>query len=709
MLRKGALESGLGEIILTVLVAAVISGAMFGPLGSRIGEGFQEAEQFTDLTTQVTVSDSETLGDLAQYSFYRAWNCDKVEETTFKGLTSTNITDTGQLPCAGAGGTTASSVQNLYSNTGNDMEGKYSRVNFVVNETVTLKTGQGFGPDDGKSAVLLGVSTGEGTGKAGYSDYVRGSCSAYDPGVWRDWGGSWEEKGPPYSFQTLFFKNGGGTDRIVKHGNGATIEDIYSDRDKPKGLYCLPLPTQGSRLTKPVPETGFPDYSESLVTQSSSGVNYDSTGGNSVEVKLCPGDKGYVETRKGYPTSTGESTGNIGSTNNNNLYGMIQITQMNSSCSVDGPTNPLQPYEGKMSGSQLYIRSDAPGAGSPGPTYPNTHSFELRDIGNAEGTSPEDKDVVDATGDRCQIYMREKDVAELDIGQASYKEGVKIDASGQQISGLPGHEVQMSDTGDPGGDPNLYDIWELSGQEISSSGVLQKSFGGGDGENALYGDLLCANPDSQKEYAQWHVCYEGQQMTSLDIRGEYWSCDTESGEWTSTELSYPQTVTSDYSNYFPPNQESEVIAENEDGSYTFTPSESQDDDHIFYDGNIPSGDKTLIIRFEFSEAGHVRFDLNNQDSVENPATYNPPAYVETDSNKEVSKAIGNQDEETIREYELGKTHTLRFVREADSTRITWNGELLEEGLSRDWHKLQIESWNQFTPPEVEIKEVKIEK
>ena len=698
MLRKGALESGLGEIILTVLVAAVISGAMFGPLGSRIGEGFQEAEQFTDLTTQVTVSDSETLGDLAQYSFYRAWNCDKVEETTFKGLTSTNITDTGQLPCAGAGGTTASSVQNLYSNTGNDMEGKYSRVNFVVNETVTLKTGQGFGPDDGKSAMLLGISTGDRFDKAGYSDWVWGGCNAYDAGVSDGYmrGEDWESQGPPYSYHTLFFKNGGGSDRIQKYGEGATIEDRYDSGGQNDPLYCNEWNEVGSWLSKPSSKTGNPK-------------DYDSVGDSYVEIKLCPGDKGYVETRKGNPTTTGESTGSIGSNNNDELYGMIQITQMNSSCSVDGPTNPLQPYEGKMSGSQLYIRSDAPGAGSPGPTYPNTHSFELRDIGNAEGTSPEDKDVVDATGDRCQIYMREKDVAELDIGQASYKEGVKIDASGQQISGLPGHEVQMSDTGDPGGDPNLYDIWELSGQEISSSGVLQKSFGGGDGENALYGDLLCANPDSQKEYAQWHVCYEGQQMTSLDIRGEYWSCDTESGEWTSTELSYPQTVTSDYSNYFPPNQESEVIAENEDGSYTFTPSESQDDDHIFYDGNIPSGDKTLIIRFEFSEAGHVRFDLNNQDSVENPATYNPPAYVETDSNKEVSKAIGNQDEETIREYELGKTHTLRFVREADSTRITWNGELLEEGLSRDWHKLQIESWNQFTPPEVEIKEVKIEK
>lgn len=694
MLRKGALESGLGEIILTVLVAAVISGAMFGPLGAKVGEGFKEAEKFTDVTTQVTVSDSDTLGDLAQYSFWRAWGCDKVSGETFRGLRSTSLTDDGQVPCAGAGGTVAADINNLYANTGNDMEGKYSRVNFVINDTITLKTGKGFGPE-GKSATLLGVSTGDEFDKSGYSDWIWSGCTKYQPGVNYDWGNSWESKGPPYSFFTLFFKNGGGSDRIQREGSGKTIEHRYSDNGNNDPIYCDEW-NDGPWLTKPSSNTGNPK-------------DHEDAGDSYVRVKLCPGDKGYIETRKGYPNIAGEYGRRTATVNNGNLYGMIQITQMNSSCSVDGPTNPLQPYEGSMSGPQLYIRSDAPGAGSPGPMYPNTHSFELKDIENAEGISPEDKDLVDATGDRCQIYMREKDVAEIDSGEASYKAGVKVDGSGQKISELPGYQVSMSDTGDPGGHPNLYNLWELSGQDISSAGVLQKTFGGGNGENELYGDLLCANPGSQHEYAQWYLCYEGQDMTSLDIRGEYWSCNTDSGEWTSTSLSYPQTITMDYNNYFPPNQESAVISENEDGSYTFRPSESQDDDHIFYDGVIPDGDKVLTIKFEFSEEGHVRFDLNNEDSVENPATYNPPAYVETDSNNEVSEAIGNQDEATKREYENGKTHTLKFIREGDSTRIMWNGEQLDETVSRDWNKLQIESWNQFTPPEVDIKEVRIEK
>ena len=697
MLRKGALESGLGEIILTVLVAAVISGAMFGPLGAKIGEGFQEAEQFTDLTTQVTVSDSETLGELAQYSFWRAWGCDKVEGETFPGLKSTNLTEDGQLPCAGAGGTAASSVQNLYSNTGNDMEGKYSRVNFVVNETIILKTGEGFGPDDGKSASLLGVSTGDRFDRAGYSDWIWTGCTSYSSGVWRDWGNSWDSdgKGPPFSFFTLFFKNGGGTERIQRYGNGATIEDRYESGGTNDPLYCDEY-NDGPWLTKPSSKTGNPK-------------DYDSTGDNYVEVKLCPGDKGYVETRKAYPGNTGETSGSIGSDNNDNLYGMIQITQMNSSCSVDGATNPLQPYQGSSSGSQLYIRSDAPGAGG-SPTYPETQSFKLLNPPDWNGISPGDKDLGDATGSRCQIVIRENDIAEVDRGDASYEVGAVIDASGTEISSIPAYFESMSDTGDPGGAPNLYNLWQLESQEISNSGALQKSYGGGTGENALYGDLLCANPDSQDEYAEWYLCYEGQSMTAVDIKGESWSCDSDTGDWDSTSLSYPRTITMDYNNYFPPGQESSVITPNGDGTYIFDPSESQDDDHIFYDGVIPSGDKTLTIRFEFSELGHTRFDLNNDDSVENPATYTPPAYIETDSSGEVSYELADYGEVDVgTTYSTGTTYTLKFIRDGDNTEIVFDGTTFDEHTTDDWHKLQIESWNQFTPPTVEIKEVSIER
>lgn len=347
MLRKGALESGLGEILLTVLVAAVISGAMFGPLGAQIGEGFQEAQQFTQVTTEVTVSDSETLGELGQYVFWRAWGCDKVEDETFSGLTSTNLTENGRLPCAGAGSTVAKGLTDpLKGGTGNDMEGKYSRVNFVINETITIKTGDGLGPDD-KSSILLGVSTGEGTDKAGYSDWVRGGCWGYDPGVGDVWVNSWENRGPPYSFHSLFFKNGGGEDRIQRYGDGETYEDMWTGGQH-QGLFCRPKPgIDDPRLAAPDKNTGF---------QNGDGADYEAPEDNYVSIKLCPGDKGYVETRKGNPTSTGEDSGSLTgglAQNNGNLFGMIQITDMNSSCSAppEPEGNPNEPVINSLSSS----------------------------------------------------------------------------------------------------------------------------------------------------------------------------------------------------------------------------------------------------------------------------------------------------------------------------------------------------------------------
>ncbi|MFB6199326.1 MAG: hypothetical protein ABEJ83_00480 [Candidatus Nanohaloarchaea archaeon] len=332
MLRKGALESGLGEILLTVLVAAVISGAMFGPLGAKVGQGFKEAEKFTDVTTTVTVDDKETLGDLSQYVFWRAWGCDKVSSETFEGLSDTSLGS--NPPCAGAGGTLVSDINNLYANTGNDMEGKFSRVNFVINDTITLKTGLGFGTD-GKSATLLGVSTGDRVGKSGYSDWIWSGCTKYQPGVNDDWGNSWESKGPPYSFYTLFFKNGGGSERIQKIGSGKTIEDRYDDNGYNDPIYCDEW-NDGPWLTKPSSNTGNPK-------------DHEDTGGNYVKVKLCPGDKGYIETRKGYPNIAGEYGRRTATVNNGNLYGMIQITSMNQSCRMNegeagtGGNEPLNP------------------------------------------------------------------------------------------------------------------------------------------------------------------------------------------------------------------------------------------------------------------------------------------------------------------------------------------------------------------------------
>lgn len=346
MLRKGALESGLGEIILTVLVAAVISGAMFGPLGAKMGEGFKEAEKFTQVNTTVVVDDKETFGDLLKYEYARAWHCDKVDSETFPGLASTSLG--ANPPCAGAGGTLVKGVSELYDSTGQDMEGKFGRVNFKINESFILRTGEAFGPSEVETT-LLGVSTGRLT-RAGYEDWIRTNCDDYHPGVndgFRRSGKLTDDtqylmKGKPESFFTLFFTGGEGTDRVVRSG-GNTIED-RSEEWGISHLYCDSAAAgKGSWLTKPGDDVGEPkDPAE--------GESY-------VSSKLCKGDKGYIEVRKHLPQNEGEASGGwLGSANfadnNDNLYGMIQITDKNSSCSMnDGEVNPNEPVISSLSSS----------------------------------------------------------------------------------------------------------------------------------------------------------------------------------------------------------------------------------------------------------------------------------------------------------------------------------------------------------------------
>lgn len=335
MLRKGALEAGLGEIMLTVLVAAVISGAMFGPLGAKVGEGFKEAERFTNVNTTVVVDDKETLGELLKYNYWRAWNCEDIESETFNELKSTSLTDDGAVPCAGAGSTLAKGVSDIWKgNTGQDMEGKYGRIKFEINSSIqpfTVKTGEAFGPSN--AATIAAVSTGDGaSGNAGYNDWLFGSgCWNWQPLVSDNYKwGFWDDKqkiiaGEPESFFSLFFKNGGGSSRINKQGNGVTIEDRYQSHGQNDGLYCKEY-NDPFYLTSPHENTGYPK-DESKV------------GNDYVEITLCPGDKGYIETRKHSPHNAGEAEGDffgVANPNDNgdNLYGMIQITDMNSSCTV---------------------------------------------------------------------------------------------------------------------------------------------------------------------------------------------------------------------------------------------------------------------------------------------------------------------------------------------------------------------------------------
>lgn len=351
MLRKGALESGLGEIILTVLTASVIAGVMFGPLGAKMGEGFEEAQDFTNVADEVVIDNSDEFGELAHYVFWRAWNCDELESWTFQTdkLKDTGyVEDNGQGLCAGASSTISRGFKEIITGeSGQDMEGKYGRVEFEINESFTLDTGRGFGvgggTDYGDSAVLLGVATGYSEvygvnvnneyGKQEYSTWIAGGCTRYlDADDMRDHAQdpSDDGEGPPYSAYTFFFENGPSDDRVTRINNGETFDDRYHDlKSRVLGseyLYCSRTATTTPALAAPLKRHGF---DRAISGEHTSPHSY-----GHVEVQLCKGDKGYIETRKKKPTISGEAGNNlaIGQINNDNLYGVIQITDKGPDC-----------------------------------------------------------------------------------------------------------------------------------------------------------------------------------------------------------------------------------------------------------------------------------------------------------------------------------------------------------------------------------------
>ncbi|MFB6193002.1 MAG: hypothetical protein ABEK00_02025 [Candidatus Nanohaloarchaea archaeon] len=683
---KGALESGLGEIILTVLIAAVISGAMFGPLGAKIGQGFKEAEKFTDVKTKVTVDDKETLGDLSQYVFWRAWGCEHVSSETFQGLADTSL---GANPsCAGVAGTVAADINNLYANSGNDMEGKFSRVNFVINDTITLKTGLGFGPD-GKSATLLGVSTGDRFGKSGYSDWIWSGCTKYQPGVGDSWGGSWESKGPPYSFFTLFFKNGGGSERIQSIGTGKTIEERYADKGNNDPLYCDEW-NDGPWLTKPSSHTGNPK-------------DHEETGGNFIKVKLCPGDKGYIETRKGYPNIAGEYGRRTATVNNGNLYGMIQITSMNSSCTMEGAMNPVQPYEGPESSNQIYVR------GVNG-DLPNVEHFEFRTAANTVGISH-------AHSWRkkgyCQIVVSENDPAIDDKGFATFGPGTSIGQQGS-LPDLMNARARHISNGATYDEKNYYKSINFDGSAMNDGGRLLKHTPP-NYENSLYGDILCGFSGGSDD-AKWHICYSGTDAKTVRAYGGRWQCNGDSGEWQIEEpMPDTRTITDQYDFFVHSSDESEVLTETGSG-LKFRPGQSSDWDKIFYQKAIPLEEKKIEVDLKFQKRGHLKVDFTGYyhgDTESEPAGGIPNAYILMKSNGDIIFMDGDTHDTGV-DYTAGDELTISVTQtdpvyqdSDDFPTVGYQTEFqIKKGGTTVWTRttdykehsydqMQIESWNEW--------------
>ena len=192
------------------------------------------------------------------------------------------------------------------------------------------------------------------------------------------------------------------------------------------------------------------------------------------------------------------------------------------------------------------------------------------------------------------------------------------------------------------------------------------------------------------------------------------SCETEAVE---PEGPVTGTVTNDATKEATGGN-SDVIQDSGSG-FQFEPSNSPNfNDFIVYQP-LPEGDKTVTVRAEFSERGHLQIDAQKESGNFPNSGSSTVTYVNTDANKNEHLWINKPDGGYVdsgADYETDKTYTFKLERNGND--ISWT--IKEEGTNiythtgqgNDFRRLVLESWESYggssATPSVKIKEVTVE-
>jgi hypothetical protein len=316
-------------IVIILIAATAIFIATEGPLGQSIKEGFGLIDKNVDFTLDVKSRNGyeakEVFSQGAMYVYHRASN-DGCKENGGPGTKPTvwhqnngkisdpkkGIPNTDGYPalegsflsrypeCAGRRSTAVRGKGNNVQDTGNDMEGIFSRLNFKVHEKFTLTAGSGdtwMERSDARKPCptcpseferLLSVS--EASFERSTKFKSEGGCLNSGPGYTQTWDG----------FIVYF-----ATSKDIDDRAESSMQDNGLDIPGLDTVYCTALGPGANQAAK---------YYK---TDKHSGK---------VEVTFCPGDEGYIEVRKGDPWNRNEAgETDFGATQK---WAYIQITKI---------------------------------------------------------------------------------------------------------------------------------------------------------------------------------------------------------------------------------------------------------------------------------------------------------------------------------------------------------------------------------------------
>lgn len=326
-------------LVLALLVGGIVLAAITGgPLYNTLMEGSNKnKELLKSISGTITIDGEteqerqETLADAAMYVYDRAWGCEKVIDQLDYAKDNSNSRDSAypgmegtvysaNPDCVGKEANVLARPEDLWGDPGNDMEGKFGKINFEVKKpfTMELKTrysaeSKAFSSVDENDLYFQvnGVAT-----ETGY--YEKAKNEKGNVNVEIHYG--------RYNFPVFFKKDG--SSRVDKTGSDAyTLEELLVSSETfevQRGPSNFQEYTISDTAGWYLPALDSVSYSVSPLRVSGSDratIN----GQGSISVQFCPGDEGYIQANKGKPAFQGDAASKT-------VYPFIQLTKLGESC-----------------------------------------------------------------------------------------------------------------------------------------------------------------------------------------------------------------------------------------------------------------------------------------------------------------------------------------------------------------------------------------
>lgn len=722
MLRKGAGFRTIGGLVLGLLTLSVVATSLAsGGLGGAITEGFNLIQGNVDYTVDVEnteqASAKQVISDAAKFSYHRARNCNQVQDQNsnggYPGLAHSYL---GQTPaCEGASDTWARPGQEITTGeSGNDMEGRYSRVNFEVtaSEPIILEesSGEVWLENDRIAGAAMGDIESKISDSCTSSDIEDGDAGAIMGSVAGGigvYGGATAGATVgtailPVGGTIVGGAVGGAIGGAIGWFSGQeTLDADYIGTDDAFMFYYQADvdPVRATFLDSMPGDFSNSIYCNGFIEQFTEGGEEDVdlfTGASALNSAssqvesyaiLCPGDKGYVQTNKGKPTNTGEADADV--TGRQIRFPYIQITSRGS-CGEEGIG-----YEGL-----------APATAMPGQ--------DLRITGSAD-----DYNEFDLQGGLLDGNMTS--ACDVQIGNPAgtvrFKKGAVIEEEGE-LPPLYSSDIYSENLNEE--NTEFYNNINFDGSSIGTRSNLLVSYFDGETENRLYGDLLCVNTLGQFN-AQWNTCIEDEE-TTVRVNGYTYSCDAGSSSWESN-YNPKSDITEEYNSVFP--RGNDQIIQSSYTGFEFNPQEADQQVYITWDGEIPEGTKTITMELEFEERGHLQIDAQKGPKrgtltyINTHAQGEPPIWYFKDheANSYGSTFSDGQYSETDMTYDTNEVYTIELSKGPGS--VVWHiegggQELTKEmDTNKDFTRLVFETWTpshypDLEKPKVHVRDIELE-